>query len=731
MLYVDLPDGIAGGSIQTDSTEIFISPGFNALRLTPKPGLGTIFNLRLNFDNFIVINSNEIKLLSPNGYESWLANSTREITWTSQKVQNVNIEYGSTNGAKQIGWAVGDGNILRTIDGGSKWGRIYKNPYYRFFDIYFTDETNAWAVGEEISSGAGIVYRYQYNYWSLQRISGTLLRFVNFVNSQNGWVIGNNGIILNSTNGGNSWEEQNSNTDKNLYELTMLGLYKGWAVGQDGIILVYNGIYGWSAQISGINEDLFSVNFIDDKTGWAAGANGTIIQTINGGEDWVALNADINVDINRIYFNNSQLGWALGNDGIFIRTSDGGKTWLKASGNVEEEITSFYFTSSKTGWITSSDGVIHKTTNGGLGWIPQRCGTTNVIRSIYFKGEKWRTIVENTPSDGSYSWTVPNTPSNSVSIRISETQTPNIYDISDRAFKITPILHPEVLLVKPDGGEKWKYGTLEQITWDCQEAEKVKIELSIDNGISFETIADNIYASYKKYDWAVPDLTSEECIIAISSVEGNSSDWSNEPFTINTSPIPSIQLIEPDGGESWTPTSNQKISWVVAHIEGVKIEYSYDDGVNWIIINENVPAPIREYEWEIPYTPSTKCKIRVSDAFNPDLLDVNDSSFVIVDAMSVEDESSTDVPIKFSLSQNFPNPFNPQTTIFYSIPEAAFVRIKVYDIIGNEIKVLASEQKTAGKHMVIFDGSNFNSGIYFYRIQAGRYSETRKMLLIK
>lgn len=85
----------------------------------------------------------------------------------------------------------------------------------------------------------------------------------------------------------------------------------------------------------------------------------------------------------------------------------------------------------------------------------------------------------------------------------------------------------------------------------------------------------------------------------------------------------------------------------------------------------------------------------------------------------------------FHLEQNFPNPFNPITTIKYRISEISFITLKVYDVLGNEIAKLVNEEKTVGNHQVEFDASSLSSGIYFYRIQAGSFVETKKMVLIK
>ena len=85
----------------------------------------------------------------------------------------------------------------------------------------------------------------------------------------------------------------------------------------------------------------------------------------------------------------------------------------------------------------------------------------------------------------------------------------------------------------------------------------------------------------------------------------------------------------------------------------------------------------------------------------------------------------------FRLEQNYPNPFNPSTTISYQLPKAEFVTVKIFDTIGNEVKTIVKEIKPAGVHEVNFDASHLSSGIYLYRIDAGTFHQSKKMLLVK
>jgi hypothetical protein len=94
-------------------------------------------------------------------------------------------------------------------------------------------------------------------------------------------------------------------------------------------------------------------------------------------------------------------------------------------------------------------------------------------------------------------------------------------------------------------------------------------------------------------------------------------------------------------------------------------------------------------------------------------------------------KNQNEVPGSFALRQNYPNPFNPSTKIEFSLPKDEFVSIKVFDILGREVSVLLSKNMKAGSYDVQFDAGKLSSGVYFYRMEAGSFTETKKMMLIK
>lgn len=94
-------------------------------------------------------------------------------------------------------------------------------------------------------------------------------------------------------------------------------------------------------------------------------------------------------------------------------------------------------------------------------------------------------------------------------------------------------------------------------------------------------------------------------------------------------------------------------------------------------------------------------------------------------------KNTTHKPSTFRLYQNYPNPFNPRTKIKYQIPELSNIKLTVYDVLGREVRTLVNEEKPAGSYEAEFNGKDLPSGVYFYRIETGKYSDTKKFVLLK
>lgn len=106
-----------------------------------------------------------------------------------------------------------------------------------------------------------------------------------------------------------------------------------------------------------------------------------------------------------------------------------------------------------------------------------------------------------------------------------------------------------------------------------------------------------------------------------------------------------------------------------------------------------------------------------------------DSASVSISVTDIGDNSTN--LVSYRLYDNYPNPFNPSTSIKYSLAEANFTTLKIFDALGNEVAVLVDELKSAGTYQVEFNAATLSSGIYYYTIQAGSFNETKKMILMK
>ncbi len=171
----------------------------------------------------------------------------------------------------------------------------------------------------------------------------------------------------------------------------------------------------------------------------------------------------------------------------------------------------------------------------------------------------------------------------------------------------------------------------------------------------------------------------------------NASDNALYEISTNGEPIDSVYMNQNENSDSWVSLG--------------KYEFKNGEPVSIKVINTG--------------------KTTAGPVLRADAVRIN----ILREGLDVEDKDN--LPSQYSLSQNYPNPFNPTTTISYALPSNAKVVMKVYDVLGREVARLVDEVKPAGKYNVNFNANGLSSGVYFYSIQAGKYSETKKLMLLK
>jgi photosystem II stability/assembly factor-like uncharacterized protein len=286
--------------------------------------------------------------------------------------------------------------VSRTKQGNLEWTPSDSLPY-TLNAMQASSDTSGWAVttdGRILST---------HNLWKSASLSslepGLPLHDVYFVTPTQGWAIGEQGTLLRSTNGGDTWELVTGSADR-LRGASFVSRRRGWAVGGWGTVLrTKDAGRSWRPQESGIRRELRDVRGIDENRAVAVGRNGAIIRTEDTGKTWVEGKIgglppranDHYPELNSVFFRDAQVGWAVGGTvggrGVVLRTDDGGRMWGQGADALTGHLTDVYFPEIRNGWITSDSGFIYASTDGGLTWRPEYRAPAG-IRAVHAIGDR-------------------------------------------------------------------------------------------------------------------------------------------------------------------------------------------------------------------------------------------------------------------------------------------------------------------------------------------------------
>jgi photosystem II stability/assembly factor-like uncharacterized protein len=276
------------------------------------------------------------------------------------------------------------GKIVKTTNGGGSWTYLTSGTSINLRSVFFTNANNGYAVGESgiilRTNDAGLTWNSYNNLSFFNQLND-----VSFPSSCVGYAVGNSGRIMKTSTSGNSWTLINSGTTKGLQSVFFTDDNTGYVVGDSAkIFKTSDGGTTWQAQTSGIFTTLSAVYFTNTDTGYAVGVGGKILKTFDGGTTWNLLNSGVTENLTSVYFVNRDLGFAVGASGRLVKTTDAGLTWQIKYTATTLDLKSVYFPSASVGYMSAVSGHIRKSVDGGNTWTQQTNNINYVITSLAF-----------------------------------------------------------------------------------------------------------------------------------------------------------------------------------------------------------------------------------------------------------------------------------------------------------------------------------------------------------
>lgn len=239
-------------------------------------------------------------------------------------------------------------------------------------------------------------------------------------------------------------------------------------------------------------------------------------------------------------------------------------------------------------------------------------------------GATWKNITQGfSPNTGTMNWMVPDDASTNCRVKIKYAYGDQ-NDVSDAVFTISQ--PPSITVTSPNGGEVWETGSSHPITWtNTGSVNNVKIEYS-SNGGGYWSVITATTPNTGSYNWTVPGIPGTNYLVRVRDVDSAASDTGNAVFTV--AEPKTVQLTSPNGGQKWYVGSQHPIQWTYTGLTEFKLEYSIDNGASWILITASTTNGGGR-NWLIPDTPSTQCRVRISDAATGTVADISDGVFTI------------------------------------------------------------------------------------------------------
>jgi len=296
---------------------------------------------------------------------------TVKADWTKQNLNTLAWLHDVYFVNESKGWISGSGGVLfSTNDGGKTWKKENGATQDTIRQVYFLDEWNGWLLcerniynrGSEASSyllkttNGGVNWEKQeFEYIKRERLVKLF-----FNQSKEGFAIGESGAFYALRATEEKWKRQTSPVRYLLLDGTFTDAKNGVIVGGNGsIFFTEDGGSSWkpSSVFNNPTVKFNSVFFFNQKNGWTAGANGRIFQTVNGGKTWREQTSGVTNNLNGIFFTTQSKGWAIGENGTILQTTSSGAVWTQSTSKIKHKLEKIFFIGKK-GWIVGFGGTV-------------------------------------------------------------------------------------------------------------------------------------------------------------------------------------------------------------------------------------------------------------------------------------------------------------------------------------------------------------------------------------
>jgi photosystem II stability/assembly factor-like uncharacterized protein len=575
-------------------------------------------------------------------------------------------------------------DLFYTSNGGQTWMQQQFESSTAFASIAFYDSLNGYISGfEEIyrtSNGGNSWETFSFSLGDAIWLYGITAPNQNLIYSAGRW-----GRMVYSSDGGNSWEQRSSGPLSTFRDVSFYNENYGIAIG-DGIFTTSDGGNNWILS-SGIGP-LYRCTRPSLNYCFAAGSY-NLLKSTDKGFTWTRHPVSDNNYFQTISFVDTLNGIAStlsGSSPKIFRTFDGGENWQHINTLGGYDLKDMCFIDSVTVYACGN-GVL-KSTDGGYNWITINSTYTGLggiqfLNSLTGFAVGSRNVIKTT--DGGQNWSLINSGlTNDVGLK-------QVHFIDE----YNGIVAGKSVIHTSDGGQSWEI-----------------YDLFRDYLESASMINDSVWYTVGQYGAILKTVTGGvvpvELFLFTATANLNlvTLNWSTATEANNKG----FEIYRKESGVRSQESEWNKIGFVPGHGTTTETQhYSFSD-------SEVSPSKYQYRLKQIDY----------------------DGAFEYSQTVEIE------IPVanKFSLSQNYPNPFNPVTKIKFTLTPSLSLgervsegrvraSLKVYEILGREIATLVNEEKSAGEYEVEFNGVNLPTGIYFYQLNAGKYIETKKMLLLK